>query len=315
MNHEEVVERLPWLLNATLEGEELARVERHLETCAACRAERLRTEEAGRLFGLHPDAAELAGIAFGADPEGAAAVHLEVCAECREALALARAAAALEGEPDAPAAAPPQRARRTGRLAAAAAAALAAVALTWAVTATRQADRLEEALREQTRARAALDRELAAAGTEAGRARARAEASERELARAVGARALPGVVELLPLGEVVRGASRSDPPTAAPGAVLLLLATAPRSPAEARAVLTAADGGTVAIVEGLRLDAHGAYSLQLSSEGLAAGPLEIRLERAGEPAGRPFASYRLRVVEASAPAGGAAPDPPSAESR
>jgi hypothetical protein len=314
LNHEEVVERLPWLLNATLEGEELARVERHLETCAACRAERLRTEEAGRLFGLHPDAAELAGIAFGAEPEGPAALHLEVCAECREALALARAAAALEGEPDAPAA-PPPRARRTGRLAAAIAAGLAAVALTWAVTATRQADRLEEALREQTRGRAALDRELAAAGTEAGRARARAEASERELARAVGARALPGVVELLPHGEVVRGASRADPPTAAPGAVLLLLATAPRSPAAARAVLTAADGATVATVEGLRLDAHGAYSLQLPSVGLAAGPLEIRLERAVEPAGRVFASYRLRVVEAAAPAGGAAPDPPAAEPR
>ena len=96
MDCEAARERLPWLLNASLAGEESAALEAHLAGCAACREELGRAELAARLFATHPTSADLVAHAFGdldAEHGRAVAEHVAGCQECRSELALVTAAA------------------------------------------------------------------------------------------------------------------------------------------------------------------------------------------------------------------------------
>jgi hypothetical protein len=122
MDCDKAIERLPWLLNGTLDGDERREVLAHVRDCARCREALAETRAALRLFDWHPAPAEL--IALAAAPAAAAADpaladHLAACARCTAELELVRASRLLaEAPPDAaerlafltPAAATPPRA-------------------------------------------------------------------------------------------------------------------------------------------------------------------------------------------------------------
>lgn len=298
MNHDDVVERLPWLLNGTLEDGEAQEVEEHLASCSDCRAERRRTAQAGALFAAHPGAEGLVEIAFaGREPDAALAAHLELCPDCREAVALARASAALQAEADPPVTAA-ARARRVPALATAGlAAALAVAAFAWALALARGSDRLRGELRASERAREGVAAELAEGRSRTAAAERRADEAGRRLVEALAGRANPGVVELTPAGDVQRSVVARASIEARPGDVLLLLDAGAGAEVALRARLRREDGTAVATIDGLRRDRHGAHALQLPREGLAPGALEVVLESAT----RPVARYRLFVLPASGP--------------
>lgn len=99
-----VSERLPWLLNGSLEGAEADEVRRHLATCARCRGEMEETRQAAAVFGAHLPPGVLMDLAWdrALSEEDAALArrHLDGCAECTEELALARESRALEAAPE-----------------------------------------------------------------------------------------------------------------------------------------------------------------------------------------------------------------------
>lgn len=100
MDCEAASERLPWLLNGTLEGREAEEVRRHLEACPRCREEMDETRTAAAVFGAHLPTAALIDLAWDRSPQGLdralAQRHLESCSECREELDLARESRRLE---------------------------------------------------------------------------------------------------------------------------------------------------------------------------------------------------------------------------
>jgi hypothetical protein len=95
-----VCERLPWLLNGSLEGSEAEEVRRHLATCARCRAEMEETRQAAAVFGAHLPAGVIMDLAWDAalseHDDAMARRHLDGCRECAEELALARESRRLE---------------------------------------------------------------------------------------------------------------------------------------------------------------------------------------------------------------------------
>jgi hypothetical protein len=117
MTCEQAIERLPWLLNGTLESAEKAEVEGHLADCEACRAALAETGEAWRIFGQHLPPQALVALAYGEAPEGVdyglAERHLASCPECAAELELARMSRRLE-EDDRIATFPVKRDRETG---------------------------------------------------------------------------------------------------------------------------------------------------------------------------------------------------------
>lgn len=102
--HVEIARRVPWAVLGDVPDAERRQVDRHLESCAACRdLAEAASELASVLPALsdadldHPEAPILAGYALfpdALDPEirGSVATHLEGCAPCREAVVLCRAA-------------------------------------------------------------------------------------------------------------------------------------------------------------------------------------------------------------------------------
>jgi len=100
MTCEQSIERLPWLLNGTLEEDEKQAVRSHLETCAACREAAAQTRDAGRIFAAHPPAAAWVAWVFGGEAEGfdrdLLARHLESCPSCAVEVELARTSRHLE---------------------------------------------------------------------------------------------------------------------------------------------------------------------------------------------------------------------------
>ncbi|MCB1036830.1 MAG: zf-HC2 domain-containing protein [Acidobacteria bacterium] len=90
-----VAELLPWYLNGTLEAEELAAVEAHLEGCPRCRQEHRETAFAAAAFNTHPAPEQLIRFAFHEMPLGAERsvleAHLRLCAACSEELGLIEA--------------------------------------------------------------------------------------------------------------------------------------------------------------------------------------------------------------------------------
>lgn len=97
---DQAIERLPWLLNGSLEPAELAEVQGHLTTCAACREALAETREAWKIFGQHLPSETLVSMAYGETPEGIdpalAERHLASCPECAGELELARMSRRLE---------------------------------------------------------------------------------------------------------------------------------------------------------------------------------------------------------------------------
>jgi hypothetical protein len=100
---EEVVERLPWLLNGTLEAEEAERMRAHLGTCAACRRELGETRWAAAVFGAHVVTDTLIALAWDKPSNGVdldlARRHVQGCDACSNELAMVRESRALESAP------------------------------------------------------------------------------------------------------------------------------------------------------------------------------------------------------------------------
>jgi Putative zinc-finger len=151
MTCDQSIELLPWLLNGTLEAEELAEVRRHLATCDRCREALAETQMAGALFSQHIPGPDLVSLAWGERPAGIdpalAESHLASCPQCAAELELVRMSRRLEEEDNVavfPAAKPRTgavEASRTWRAWAVAASLLAVVASSgWVYTAVQAAD-------------------------------------------------------------------------------------------------------------------------------------------------------------------------------
>lgn len=99
MNCDDAIERLPWLLNGTLEEEERRQVQAHLATCERCRTALAETRDAWSLFAGHIPTEDLVAHAWG-EPTGTApelvAEHLAGCPQCTAELEMARTSRQLE---------------------------------------------------------------------------------------------------------------------------------------------------------------------------------------------------------------------------
>jgi anti-sigma factor RsiW len=102
MTCDQAIERLPWLLNGTLEPAELEEVRGHLTTCTACREALAETREAWKIFGQHLPSETLVSMAYEETPEGIdsalAERHLASCPECAVELELARMSRQFEDD-------------------------------------------------------------------------------------------------------------------------------------------------------------------------------------------------------------------------
>ncbi len=94
MRCEEAIERIPWLLNGSLEKVEREALLGHMEGCASCSLEMSKDATVLGAFPTHPDSELLVKLAAGETlelpPEEAGAVeaHVEACSLCSEALRL-----------------------------------------------------------------------------------------------------------------------------------------------------------------------------------------------------------------------------------
>jgi anti-sigma factor RsiW len=99
MNCDDAIERLPWLLNGTLEEGERQQVREHLATCERCRTARAESRDTWRIFAEHIPAEDLVAHAWG-EPTGTApellADHLATCAQCAAELEMVRTSRQLE---------------------------------------------------------------------------------------------------------------------------------------------------------------------------------------------------------------------------
>lgn len=96
---EQATERLPWLLNGTLEPEERSQVRAHVAGCEACRRALAETRLAWRVFDEHLPAEALTALAADETPpgidRGLADRHLAECPQCAAELEMVRASRAL----------------------------------------------------------------------------------------------------------------------------------------------------------------------------------------------------------------------------
>jgi hypothetical protein len=93
-------ERLPWLLNGSLDAPEADEVRGHVTGCPRCGQEMDETRRAAAVFDAHLPSSVVLDLAWErpleADLSELARVHLERCASCRDELDLARASRQLE---------------------------------------------------------------------------------------------------------------------------------------------------------------------------------------------------------------------------
>jgi anti-sigma factor RsiW len=119
MTCDQAIERLPWLLNGSLEAAEREEVQGHLTTCTACREALAETREAWKIFGQHLPSEALVALAYEETPEGIdsalAERHLAFCPECAVELELARMSRRREEEDDRIVPFPVRPGRDTGR--------------------------------------------------------------------------------------------------------------------------------------------------------------------------------------------------------
>jgi hypothetical protein len=296
---EEARERLPWLLNASLEPAVASAVGEHLAGCRRCQAERDETRTAMSLFGTHASAADLVAFTYGelvGEDRQVVADHLAGCDTCREEQALV--AASWEAMSSRPAAVGWQR----YLLAAAALLALVAGAgwlWTWQRSnEARQhaADRetalardvavLEERLREAMRPRPSSGERQPPPGEGE-----RIATLERELAEL--RQPQPGlpVVELLAKETVLRGPTA--PPATVPAsrpATLLLVGEGIRP--GGRYTLSAHLGSRRVWQATVPAASAGELTLHLPAGSLAPGDYDLRADTAD---GTVVGTYRLRV--------------------
>lgn len=105
MSCEDTIERLPWLLNGSLEAEERAALLLHLQGCSSCREALGETRLAFDIFSRHLSAEQLVALAADEtlEPTDSADLevlyrHLETCAQCAADLELARMSRQLVSE-------------------------------------------------------------------------------------------------------------------------------------------------------------------------------------------------------------------------
>lgn len=167
MSCEDTIEKLPWLLNGSLEPGERAVLLSHLQGCPGCREALGETRLAFDIFSRHLSAEQLVALAADETPEPTDSAdpevlyrHLETCAQCAADLELARMSRQLLSE-DKVALMPAGRRKTAGRAAwwpAALAAGLTAVVLGggW-FTSSQKAGRLADQLAEQRTAAGAIE--------------------------------------------------------------------------------------------------------------------------------------------------------------
>jgi hypothetical protein len=102
MHCDEAIERLPWLLNGTLEPEEREQVRAHLAGCPACRQAWDDTRLAWEVFDQHLPPQVLLALASDQRAEGASGIdrglaerHLAECPRCAAEVEMVRASRAL----------------------------------------------------------------------------------------------------------------------------------------------------------------------------------------------------------------------------
>ncbi len=277
MNCATAGERLPWLLNGTLEEGERSEVLAHLEGCGGCKAELEETALAWAVYGQHAPAAELVAWACGDElGEGERQViesHLRSCAACREEAELVRQSGAPEAAREAAGEAVPRRPPgvapgwRWGALAAGLAAAVGLAGWGWTRQLQHQAGRSVARL-------AGANEELRSTVAEQGRELAGIREELARLQERLGALAAPRlnapVVELVPSGVTLRGAPQAPPGVALPAeapAVTLILLSEVRGAFEGYAVeVRGAGGAPLWRGEGLSRRATGEFTLQLPTE-------------------------------------------------
>jgi hypothetical protein len=297
---DEARERIPWLLNASLEPAEAAALEDHLAACRRCQAERDETRTAMGLFATHASAADLVAFTYGelvGEDRQVVADHLAGCDTCRQEQALVAASrAAMSSRP---------RAGAWPRsLLAAAAALLALVAgagwlWTWQRSneaRQRAADReaalaqevagLEERLREAMRPRPSGGERPPPVGD--GERVARLELELAELRQPQ-----PGlpVIELLAEEMVLRGSTAPSGTVSASLPVTLLLVGEGIRPGE-RYTLSAHLGSRRAWQATVPAVSAGELTLHLPAGSLAPGDYDLRADTAD---GTVVNTYRLRV--------------------
>lgn len=275
MDCTDVIERLPWLLNGTLEETERDEVAAHLAGCDGCRRELAATAEVLATAGGHPPAGLL--VSWVLDEAGAAAPaieeHVASCAACAEEVALLRenrSLAVLVPRPTGVDAGREPGAVRRWRRTAVAAAAVAVMSLAAMLVLLVSGPSGSDG--------AAPGGLLAGAGL------------------AVPQANVP-VLELLPSSLTLRGgdAVAELPGDASLAVVLLVLPSQPPA-TRYRATLRDAAGAVVANVDGLVPSPTGDLTVSLAPARLPAGELRLELAAAADGRSEPVADYRLRVV-------------------
>ncbi len=298
MECESVRERLPWLLNRSLDAQESADIRSHLAGCPGCRAELDETRQVAGLFGVHLSSKALVDLAWERPPAGvsreAAHRHLEGCSSCSEELALLRESRRLEVEDPGPAKVASQGLRRAGLRYLAMAASLAvsfAIGAQWA-NGPRQQDRLG-AQQESRR----LVARLTEAEAEAGRLRAVEGDLRARLDRWKAPMANLPVVEVLAGSPAHRSAGASGNLIAVPrqAAFVVLVLNAERKHRSPAAVeLRDGTGKAVWHVQGLLPSPLGGYTLGIPAERLPEGRASLVLVDEGVGGG-PAESFEIRV--------------------
>ena len=103
MECDDAAQRLPWMVNGTIDAAERARLEEHLSGCAACRQELDETRRAASVFGAHLPTSALIDLAWERPNTLDSALvnrHLEQCKQCSEELSMARQSRQLEAKPE-----------------------------------------------------------------------------------------------------------------------------------------------------------------------------------------------------------------------
>lgn len=299
MTHDQVVSRLPWLANDSLEEQERREVETHLASCEDCRRELVATLAIGRVMATgHPSPEELVALCWGEDAESAIGGHVASCPTCASELELLRASRELErfhgGAVPTSRVGPRPRVGPWRRWSLVAAAVLLIAAGVSLVASQRKAGRLlAEQQRRATEAQQQLDQLVRRAEA--------AESARSDLARRVHELLAPqagiALIELAPFAS--RRGGPSSPVVALDGSlsrVLLLLALPTAGPAQRYDIVALDETGK----EQFRLgavapDPRGLLTISLEPAALSAGTLRIDVRPAGTE-GQPLATYRLRVT-------------------
>lgn len=294
MDCEETSQRLPFLLNGSLEPAERDAVRVHLRECEACRGDLKAARGVAEVFGAHLPTSVLVDLAFGAEPAGfdsaLVRAHLDSCAACASDLALLRESRALEAEAPNRATALAARSRswRPVGLAAALVTAFGAGVVSRAV---RDEGRLGASESERSR----LESRVGDLESEVRRLGGERERLAGEIDRLEAPRTNVAVAELLPAGRRQRSAAGGPRPdevrlTSGTDLVVLLLGASSRGVAEAE--IRDARGAVVWKGGGLVPGALGSYSVAVPLARFSEGDHSILL-RSGSGAPEEF---RLRLI-------------------